>query len=116
MLGFQYKKSRKIQKRAVRIISKSKYNAHTDPLFKKLGILKAQDIFTLNCLKLYKFCSNALPSYFDHLIQPVPQQYTGWSKKSDLFCFGHQSSVLHFFSLCFRSCREKVREILLTPK
>ena len=36
----------KLQKKAIRTITNSKYNAHTDPLFKKLGILKINDIFT----------------------------------------------------------------------
>lgn len=36
----------KMQKRAVRIITKSNYLAHTDPLFKQTGILKLHDI---NC-------------------------------------------------------------------
>ena len=33
-----------IQKRAIRIIAASKYNAHTGPLFKQLNLLKACDI------------------------------------------------------------------------
>jgi hypothetical protein len=31
----------KLQKKVVRIIADSKYNAHTDPIFKSLKILKA---------------------------------------------------------------------------
>ena len=42
-----------MQKRAVCIISLSKYNSHTNPLFKKLNLLKLKDIFELNVLKLY---------------------------------------------------------------
>ena len=34
----------KIQKRAIRIIAASKYNAHNEPLFKQLHLLKACDI------------------------------------------------------------------------
>ena len=43
--GFECDKLKKIQKKSMRIISRSKYNAHTDPLFKKHGILKLIDIF-----------------------------------------------------------------------
>ena len=43
----------KLQKRAVRIITRSKYNSHTDPLFRKLNLLKAKDLFELNVLKLF---------------------------------------------------------------
>ena len=43
----------KLQKRAVRIITCQIYNAHTDPLFKKLSLLKFNDLYRLNVLKLY---------------------------------------------------------------
>ena len=43
----------KIQTRAIRIIAASKYNAHTEPLFKKLNLLKACDICKLQELKCY---------------------------------------------------------------
>ena len=33
-----------LQKRIIRIINKSHFNAHTDPIFKDLGILKFNDI------------------------------------------------------------------------
>ena len=41
----------KIQKRAIRIIAASKYNAHTEPLFKQSNLLKACDICKLQELK-----------------------------------------------------------------
>ena len=40
--------------------------------------------------------------------------YTGWSKKSVLFCFSSQSFVLQFFSIFFRWRRQQAWEILLT--
>ena len=37
----------------------SKYNAHTEPLFKQLDIMKVEDSFELQCLKVYyKFKTN----------------------------------------------------------
>jgi len=55
----------KLQKKAIRIITNSKYNAHTEPLFKQLNILKVQDIFKLQQLKFYfKLRNNRLPTYF----------------------------------------------------
>ena len=56
-----------LQKRAVRIISNSKYNAHTDPIFKKLKLLKVTDIHNLCKLKFFfKLENNQLPPYFWH--------------------------------------------------
>ena len=51
--GFNTTNIFKSQKKAIRIITKSQYFAHTDPLFKNLGILKIEDLFKLNILKFY---------------------------------------------------------------
>ena len=57
----------KLQKKAIRTISKSKYNAHTEPIFKKLQFLKLNDIFKLQQLKFYyKLIKGDLPKYFQH--------------------------------------------------
>ena len=62
--GFKIGRLEKLQKRAVRIITNSSYNAHTDPPFKKLSLLKVKDLFRLNVLKLYyKFRKVNLPVY-----------------------------------------------------
>ena len=43
--GFKCNRLVKLQKRLVRIITCSKYNAHTDPLFKSTEILKVANTF-----------------------------------------------------------------------
>ena len=54
-----------LQKKAIRAITKSKYNAHTERLFRTLKLLKCPDICALQC---YKFCyrleNKSLPQYF----------------------------------------------------
>ena len=63
--GFNYQRLVKIQKRFMRIIANSKYNAHTEPLFKSLELLNIQRLFDLNCLKfVYRFKQRSLPSLF----------------------------------------------------
>ena len=55
----------KLQKKAIRTITKSKYNEHTEPLFKMLNLLKIQDLFKLTVLKFYyNYCHTLLPAYF----------------------------------------------------
>ena len=45
----------------------SSYNAHTEPFFKNLKLLKIQDILTLQTLKIYhKFRNNNLPNYIQN--------------------------------------------------
>jgi len=52
----------KMQKKAIRSITLSKYNAHTRPLFKQLSILELNDIITLENAKfMYKCVNNDLP-------------------------------------------------------
>ena len=54
-----------MQKRLIRTITCSKYNAHTEPLFKSLRLLTIDDMLKLNALKFYyKYLHNLLPSYF----------------------------------------------------
>ena len=62
--GFRMGRLVKLQKRAVRIITCEKYNAHMDPLFKKLSLLKLNDLFKLNALKLYYKFNNGLLSIY----------------------------------------------------
>ena len=54
--GFYYYRLEKLQKRFVKIISSIEYNAHSEPLFKALDILKIEHHFSQSCLKfVYKF-------------------------------------------------------------
>ena len=79
-----------LQKKAIRYINKSKYNAHTEPLFKNNCLLNIADLYTLKSLKLYyKYEKESLPDYFTHMFlshqtenpyntrqgsTPIPQQ------------------------------------------
>ena len=54
-----------LQKKAIRIITKSKFNAPTKPLFRELSVLKVNHIFQLQCLKLdYNITNRRTPAYF----------------------------------------------------
>ena len=41
-----------LQKKAIRLVSQSSYNAHTDPLFAELNVLKFPDLHEYACTKL----------------------------------------------------------------
>ena len=61
--GFTCSCLTKIQRRIIRTITCSKYNAHTEPLLKALDILKIKDTLKLNTLKFYyKYTHGPLPS------------------------------------------------------
>ena len=51
-------------------MTNSKYNSHTEPLFKDLKLLKLDGIFDIQCMKLfYNFTNNTLPKYFHSLFR-----------------------------------------------
>ena len=63
--GFTCRRVYGLQKKAIRIITKSKFNAHTEPLFRELSLLKVDYIFQLQCLKLYYNITNGrTPAFF----------------------------------------------------
>ena len=65
--GFQCERINKLQKKAIRIITRSKYNEHTSPLFKTMTLLTVKDMQALQELKFYyKFIHNKLPAYLQH--------------------------------------------------
>ena len=67
--GFQWDRISKLRKRALRIMTNSRYNEHTEPLFKQLHLLKVKDIFEIQCLKFwYTYVNNKLPSYFCNML------------------------------------------------
>ena len=58
------------QKKAVRCIFKSSYNSHTDPLFQKGGILKFDDLYTLEIGKfVFDGLHNILPNRLSQSMQ-----------------------------------------------
>ena len=63
--GWQSNSLSKIQKKAIRTITKSRYNAHTNKLFKELNTLKIKDICALHDYKFcYKLVKNLTPVFF----------------------------------------------------
>ena len=63
--GFEWDRISKLQKRALRIMTNSRYNAHTEPLLKQLHLLNVKAIFDVQCMKIwYKFVHKKRPNYF----------------------------------------------------
>ncbi len=61
-----YKNIFHLQKSAIRIITNSKYNAHTEPLFKKCKILPLPDLVDFFKIQfMHIFVQKFLPSSFD---------------------------------------------------
>ena len=106
--GFEWERLSKLQKRAIRIMTNSKYNAHTDPLFKSLKLLKIKDIFDVQCMKFwYKFVNNNVPTYFASMFRYNHELY-------EIQIRSHESLHLYPFrtSNAHNALRHRIPEFL----
>ena len=77
----------KIQKNALRIITKSEFNAHTNPLVRELKILKLVDQITLlNCLFVHDYLNKRLPKSFDNTFVKLDEMNSINTRNSTLGC------------------------------
>ena len=112
--GFESERLVKLQKEAVRIIHRAKYNAHSDPLLKKSGFIALKDIFDFQrCKFYYKFKDNLLPDYFT--IFTLNNQIHNHDTRSsaDLHRFpvnkSHTDSCRHYIPSLFNSWPTEVK-------
>jgi hypothetical protein len=85
--GFDCERLFRLQKKCMRIISISSFNAHTDPLFKYFEVLKVRDLFHVTGLKFYyKLMHGKLPSYFNtFILQSNDQRHTYHTRHGHIF-------------------------------
>jgi hypothetical protein len=58
----------KIQKKAIRIVSKSKWNSHSEPIFQRLGIMRFEDMIKYSQLEfMHLFEHQRLPESFKNI-------------------------------------------------
>ena len=73
-----------LQKKAIRIISNAKYNAHTSKLFKNLNILKLEDIYRKQALVMYwKFINNKIPQNLKNKLVTNNQIHLHYTRYAD---------------------------------
>ena len=67
-------------------MTNKKFNAHTEPMFKELKMLKINDIFNIQCLKCwFKFENNCLPSFFKSILKYNHELYDIETKNRNQF-------------------------------
>ena len=60
------------QKKAIRKIYFAQFDAHSDPLFKELGLLKLPDLIKLNnIIFVHNVLNNKIPKHFTHFFQTM---------------------------------------------
>jgi hypothetical protein len=62
-----------IQRKALRLVARAPYNAHTDVLFKTYNFLKFDDLVHLNqCIFMRQYSNKQLPISFKNMFQYLP--------------------------------------------
>ena len=75
-------------------MSFSPYGAHTEPIFKKYGILKLKDQITLfNGLFVHNHSRELLPSSFNNFFTPCSDLYDTETRRREV-AFLHDESLL----------------------
>jgi hypothetical protein len=87
-----------LQKRAIRFLNKSEFHAHTDPLYKRLNILKFEDIRLLQ-LGQFMYCHKncLLPKCFNSMFVLNNQVHTYDTRHSKAFHVGYVEQILNSF-------------------
>ena len=93
-----------LQKKALRIITNSDDLAHTEPIYKKLRVLKISDMFSVALWKFYyKLMKNRLPEYFSFVKPVFPTETKRYEIRNPTF---HTPAIKHKFAECsLQYCR-----------
>ena len=72
-----------LQRKAVRLMIFSNFDAHSEPLFKELKILKFKDnIFLHNCLFVHDYFQGNLPKSFNNTFTKVENTHTSFTRNA----------------------------------
>ena len=92
-----------LQKRVIRIMSRSAFDAHTDPLFKNLKILNLESIYKLQIGKfMYQCRSGLLPYSFNNMFSVTHQVHSYGTRSSEFFHLPHCRTNIRKFSISFQ--------------
>ena len=92
-----------LQKRVVRIMSRSAFDAHTDPLFKNLKLLNLESIYKLQIGKfMYQYRSGLLPYSFNNMFLVTRQVHSYGTRSSEHFYLPQCRTNIRKFSISFQ--------------
>ena len=85
----------KMQKRAIRVIHKAKYNSHTEPLFKSSGILKLEDLHNWAIvIFMNDYFTGKLPKSFHNIFKMNKDIFTSYDTRQ-----GNQLYIKRTYSI-----------------
>ena len=103
-----------LQKRVVKIIAKSPFDAHTDPIFKNLGILKFHAIHLLQIEGLFMYSLQILPSKFALKFTLNRHFHSNYTRNSQAFCLPFCRTNIKQFSVSTKDLNFTTLSILIS--
>ena len=104
--GFKCNRIFTLQKKALRIITKSKFNSHTEPLFRELSILKVEHIFQMQCLNLYyNVINERTPDFFSKMFKLKSRMHSHETR---------QKNYIHIAGTRTTSAKQCIRQYIPT--
>ena len=95
-----------LQKRAIRVINKSNFDAHSDPIYKELSIFKHHNIFLLQLGQfMYSYKKSSLPSRFSNKTLRNNQFHAYNTRSSHALHLPYCRTNAEQFSLFFRTLK-----------
>jgi len=92
-----------LQKRVIRIMSRSAFDAHTDALFKNLKILSLESIYKLQIGKfMCQYKSGLLPYSFNNMFSVTHQVHSYDTRSSEFFHLPQCRTNMRKFSISFQ--------------
>ena len=92
-----------LQKRVIRIVNKSYYNAHSEPIFKKLNLLKFQDIHFMHLGQfMFSFKNAILPRKFENKFAINNQIHSHYTRHAKSFRLPLCRTNIRQFSIFFQ--------------
>ena len=96
-----------LQKNAVRIMTFSDFNAHSEPLFKKMDILKFKDNIVLqNCIFVYDYLKGNLPISFVNTFKRVDETHPTITRSANTgqLAIPRYNSTTYGLKSIYKSC------------
>ena len=92
-----------LQKRVIRIMTRSAFDTHPEPLFKKLGILNVDNIYLLQIGKFtYLYKADFHFDSFNNMFSPTNHVHFYGTESSGLFYLPHSSTNISTSTICFQ--------------
>ena len=95
-----------LQKRIIRVMNNSKFDAHTDPIFRDLHVIKFHDICKMKTGQfVYLARSRLLPKLFNELFHTSDKHIYNTRSSKDYLIIPYCRTKLRQFAVCYHGSK-----------